>query len=72
MQWSIHLLPPLTASVLSRVARSSPAGPRAIQGHVALNLLHRRAHVREQQLRGVVLKGLATPQEDAEQEEGMA
>lgn len=62
----------LTASVVRRAARSSPTVPCAIQGHVALNLRHRRAHVREQELRGVVLKGLATPQEDAKYDQRMA
>lgn len=67
------LLPPLTGSVLRRVARSSAACPRAVQGHVAVHLRGaRRAHAREQHLRGVVLEGLAAPQEDAEQEEDMA
>lgn len=64
----------LTASVVRRAARSSPTVPCAIQGHVALNLRHRRrrAHMREQELRGVVLKGLATPQEDAKYDQRMA
>lgn len=54
------------------MARSSPAGPCAVQGHVALNLGHRRTDMREQQLRGVVLQGLAAPQEDAKHDQGMA
>lgn len=57
---------------MRRAGRSSAAGPRAVQGHVALNLRHRRAHVREQELRGVVRESLATPQEDAEEDQSMA
>lgn len=57
---------------MRRAARFSPTVPCAIQGHVALNLRHRRAHMREQELRGVVLKGLATPQEDAKYDQRMA
>lgn len=38
--------PVLTPSVLPCAARSSPAGPGSVQGHIALNLRHRRAHVR--------------------------
>lgn len=33
-------------SVLPCAARSSPAVPGSVQGHIALNLRHRRAHVR--------------------------
>lgn len=65
-------LTPLTASVVRRAARSSPAGSWTVQGDVALDLRHRGAHVREQELRCVVLEGLATPQQDAKQEKGMA
>ncbi len=57
---------------MRRVGRSSPAVPCAVQGHVALDLRHRRAHMREQELRGVVLEGLATPQEDAKYDQGVA
>lgn len=60
------------ASVVRSAGRSSPSGPCAVQGHVTLNLRHRRAHVREQELRGVVLEGMATPQEDAKYDQGMA
>lgn len=62
----------LTASVVRRAAGSSPSVPCAVQGHVALDLRHRRAHMREQELRGVVLEGLATPQEDAKYDQGVA
>lgn len=62
----------LTASVVRRAAGSSPTVPCAVQRHVALNLRHRRAHMREQELRGVVLEGLATPQEDAKYDQGVA
>lgn len=57
--------PPLTASVVRRAARSSAAGACAVQGHVAMDLWHRRGHMRGHQLGGVVLEGLATPQQDA-------
>lgn len=62
----------LLASVVRRAARSSPADSWTVHGDVALDLRHRGAHVREQELSRVVLEGLATPQQDAKQEEGMA
>lgn len=54
------------SSLMRRAARSSPSVTRAVQGHIALDLRCRRAHMREQQLRGVVLQSLAAPQEDTE------
>lgn len=66
----------LTASVarLRRLAAASPAVPRAVEGDVAvdLGLGSRRARVREEELGGVVLEGLAAPQQDAQDHQGVA
>lgn len=66
----------LTASVarLRRLAAASPAVPRAVEGDVALDLglRSRRARVREEELGGVVLEGLAAPQQDAQDHQGVA
>lgn len=61
------------ASLVRRAACSSASVPRAVQRHVALHLRRRRrrAHTREQELRGVVFEGLATPQEDAKYDQGV-
>lgn len=59
------------SSLVRRTARASPAVPRAVQRHVALKLRYRRAHLREEQLRGVVFQSLTAPQQDEEDHQGV-
>lgn len=64
----------LTGSVVRGAPRSSPPCARSVQGRIALQLRHRhrRARVRKEPLRGVVLVGVTASKEDAEEEEGPA
>lgn len=61
----------LTGSVVRGAPRSSPPCARSVQGRIALQLhqRHRRARVRKEPLRGVVLVGVTASEEDAEEEE---
>lgn len=76
-EWGSPRALALTASaarLLRRQAAASPAVPRAVESDVALDLRlrSRRAHVREEELGGVVLEGLAASQQDAQDHQGVA
>lgn len=63
-----------SAAPLCRLTAASPAVPRAVEGDVTLDhrLSSRHAHVREEELGGVVFEGVAASQKDAQDHQRLA